>query len=91
MVIKNAKSNPLYHFIEVIGTNEELAECDKWCTAQFGLFNDRLWNKDIIPEPEDTIRIAVHKTPIFSSKKMHEYRYRFAKIEHRDWFVLRWT
>jgi hypothetical protein len=86
MVIKNAKSNPLYHFIEVIGTSEELAECDKWCTAQFGLLNDRLWNKDII-----IAGVAVHETPIFSSKKMHEYRYRFAKIEHRDWFVLRWT
>jgi hypothetical protein len=89
MVIKNAKSNPLYHFIEVIGTSEELAECDKWCTAQFGLLNDRLWNKDVIIE-FDNIRVGINK-PYFAPKPINEYRYRFAKIEHRDWFVLRWT
>ena len=93
MNIKNARSNPLYHFIEVSGTNDELNECSRWCTETFGLAHDHNWGSERIRNADttrDVLRRLSSDEYRYRFAKV-EYRYRFAKVEHRDWFLLRWS
>lgn len=91
MVLTKAKSNPLYHFINVICTDEEFIECTRWCTKSFGHAGDRSWNMELLTDNLD----VANKLLLIQRKLVnpfdHNYRFRFAKIEHRDWFVLKWS
>jgi hypothetical protein len=95
MVIKNAKSNTLYHFIEVMGTNEEIGECNKWCIEQFGI----TWNTEmIVKETAAATRLAAiiaanlasigQQNPNFDP--IFEYRYRLDKEFHFETSFTTW-
>jgi hypothetical protein len=90
MVLKNIKSNPYYHFVEVLGTNSEFIEIDKWCQLMFGDTDDRTWWKDVInEEPFVKLHLKLKRNPNYD--RVSDFRYRFAKAEHREWFILRWS
>ena len=90
-MLLNIKSNPFYHFVDVDDTIEIRSEMEKWCTENFGRKHSHSWDVDVY-----TVRSEEnHRTTSFGSiikqnvKRIH--RFSFANIDHRDWFILRWT
>ena len=87
-MLLNVKSNPYYHFVDADVTQEIRIEMEKWCIENFGMPHSHNWEADAYTiESEDN-----HRTTSFGSIiKKSVYRFRFANIEHRDWFILRWS
>lgn len=93
--LSNVTSNPLYHFVEVECTDDELFECTKWCYEQFGkMTHSHKWDfdrLDLEAAPERILSILRLRSKGLANPIKHRYRFRFPKLEHRDWFIVRWS
>ena len=90
MNIKNLKSNPYYHFVEVEGTGTEFSECNTWCTEQFGNIHSHGWDMELISGPVSSSEILAMGWRR-DLEQLYVRRYRFPNPAQRDWFILRWS
>lgn len=90
MNIKNLKSNPYYHFVEVEGTETEFSECNTWCTEQFGNIHSHGWYMELISGPVSSSEILAMGWRR-DLEQLYVRRYRFPNPAHRDWFILRFS
>lgn len=90
MNIKNLKSNPYYHFVEVEGTEIEFSECNTWCTEQFGNIHSHGWGMELISGPVSSSEILAMRWRR-DLEQTYVRRYRFPNPAHRDWFILRFS
>lgn len=93
MVIKNAQSNPVFHFIEVTGTETEILNCTKWCVEQFGLSSNshHTWGSKMMPVAGFESNFDSLRHILSGNESTYTYRYHFPHASHRDWFILRWS
>jgi hypothetical protein len=95
MVIKNAKSNPYYYFIEVTGTREEIVECINWCSKTFGPSNHSHCWDTIETQPinhSSTESNAILQMIIAQSLNYKPTRrFMFTNESQRNWFIMRWS
>lgn len=92
MNIKNLKSNPYYHFVEVEGTETEFSECNTWCTEQFGNIHSHGWAMELISGPVSSSDIVAKlRNRVNGLEQLYVRRYRFPNPAQRDWFILRWS
>lgn len=91
MKLSNIKSNPYYHFVDVDDTFAEINEMQNWCTNTFGITHSHLWDMDKIVMGQVESTRQSHNGPFQKTNYTFIYRFRFAKIEHRDWFIVRWS
>jgi hypothetical protein len=97
MVIKNAKSNPYYYFIEVTGTREEIVECINWCSKTFGPSNhSHCWYTTELPPNSHSALDAesnaiLHRIRAQSLNYNPTSRFMFTNESQRNWFIMRWS
>ena len=90
MNIKNLKSNPYFHFVEVEGTATEFSECNTWCIEQFGNIHSHGWDMELISGPVSSSEIFA-KGWRSDLEQLYVRRYRFPNPAQRDWFILRFS
>lgn len=92
MVIKNLKSNPYFHFVEVEGSHSEIHACNNWCTEQFGHSHSHSWTSDCLyVEPITQGILDKIRARINGEEPVYHVRFGFPNPAHRDWFILRWS